>query len=774
MTTHPDLQKLDRLIDAQETLSGVGVLPDSQIQETLAQLRTRRAELIAASGERSVAAGSIASSAIHTGDVHNHFAPSGTASESDLRDAYLRWVRQQCRPLPLGGIDPAAAGPDAEPLRLDAIYTALLTLTPRNREPHSRSGQADGLRGGRGTDDDSAQELSGDPGSRLSALELADLEPRLVLQGDPGSGKSTFVNFLALCLAGESLGDADANLARLTRPLPDSEGEDREEPQPWSHGAPIPVRVVLRDFAATGLPPDPAEPATADHLWAHIAAGLVGAGLGDYAPMLRSHLLKKGGLVLLDGLDEVSDASRRRHQVKQSVEAFAALFGGRCRFLVTSRTYAYQTQGWALDGFAPAVLAPWCDGQIRRFIDLWYDQAAALGKLTDASGAAGRAQRLKEEILGKGPKGRLLGLARRPLLLTLIASLHAWRGGNLPERREQLYADAVELLLNLWEGRRYGDAARGRQVVQPSIAEWLDLDDNGRDRVRAVLEDLAFESHARQPELAGTADIPGSELSHRLMRLAVDSGSPAGRRGNPAELECYLRDRAGLLIPRGVDVYSFPHRSFQEYLAACRLTRDTWPDELARLARSDPDRWREVTLLAVAKAARGSAANPWQLAEALCWRDPDDPRRAEEDPHGAFIAGLMLAESANLGQVSEANAAKLGRVRNWLVQLMRESAWPAAERALAGDTLARLGDPRFDPGALVSAAGRARGVPAGAGGVLPHGQGPRAARAGSTDLLDGSLAGDGGPIPRLPVRNRPCARGLCAHWRIRAPGQSPG
>jgi hypothetical protein len=86
------------------------------------------------------------------------------------------------------------------------------------------------------------------------------------LLGDPGSGKSTFVNFVALCLAGEWLGDAHANLSLLTTPLPKDDGEDEEQPQPWDHETILPVRVVLRDLAASSLPPA-GQQATVNHFW---------------------------------------------------------------------------------------------------------------------------------------------------------------------------------------------------------------------------------------------------------------------------------------------------------------------------------------------------------------------------------------------------------------------------------------------------------------------------------------------------------------------------
>src|SRR5262249_46161601 len=139
---------------------------------------------------------------------------------------------------------------------------------------------------------------------------------------------------------------------------------------------------------------------------------------------------------------------------------------------------------------------------------------------------------------------RLQELAMRPLLLTLMASLHTWRGGSLPEQREELYDDAVSLLLDQWESQKLMPQPDGTYaIIQPSLREWLRIDPQA---MRQTLNRLAFESHRDQASLVGTADITEDKLVEALLRLRQDPDVRLGR------LIEYLRDRAGLLEPRGV------------------------------------------------------------------------------------------------------------------------------------------------------------------------------------------------------------------------------
>jgi formylglycine-generating enzyme required for sulfatase activity len=508
---------------------------------------------------------------------------------------------------------------------------------------------------------------------------------RLVLLGDPGSGKSTFINYVMLCMAGELLGREDVNIRILTQPLQIHKDDiqsraEKVVQQSWDQGALLPVRIILRDFAVRGLP-NIGQIASAKHIWKFIKDELDGAALSEYIPFLKKELRDQGGLLLFDGLDEVPEVEQRREQIKQAIESFVSTFP-RCRFVVTSRTYAYQNQNWKLNGFSEAILAPYTKAQIIEFVDRWYAHIARARK-QNVEDAKGKAALLKRAIISND---RLMGLAERPLLLTLMASLHVWRGGTLPEKREELYSDAVDLLLDWWESQRVVRDGKGNAVmIQPSLAEWLKVD---RKKVRDLLNKIAYDAHAGQSEIVGTADVPESILITGLMNLSQNPDL------KPARLIEYIRDRAGLLISRGMGIYTFPHRTFQEYLAACYLTDHDYPDLIARLARTEPDRWREIALLAGAKAARGAADFAlWALADAL---SPEMETEQDDSCYwGAHIAGQAVVEIANLEKASDSSIPKVNRLRTRLLNILEGECLAVVERAQAGINLAMLDDPRF-------------------------------------------------------------------------------
>jgi predicted phosphodiesterase len=155
-----------------------------------------------------------------------------------LEAAYLRKVQLACNVLPLAVIDPRAVERTRQrTMDLLAVYVALDTETPVAEEGEDREKPGPRIL------------FEGDRPDRetrpLSALEAAASERQMVLLGDPGGGKSTFANYLALCLAGARLEELEEV------PVVPGQGWLGHLGPAWRHGVLLPLRVTLRHFAAS-------------------------------------------------------------------------------------------------------------------------------------------------------------------------------------------------------------------------------------------------------------------------------------------------------------------------------------------------------------------------------------------------------------------------------------------------------------------------------------------------------------------------------------------
>ena len=425
----------------------------------------------------------------------------------ELLKAYYRLLAGSCSRLPLGVFDPRfvrTAGKEA--VALHEVYVDLDVVAPVREEgedPH-----AWGLRLSRGDEGERTPLLDA-----LSRPEAA----KVVLLGDPGSGKTTFVNYLTYWLAEEAAGEAAGGAA-----IPEAFRQC------------LPVRLVLRDVAAH-LAVDTAC-GTADLPWDALYADLCTC-LGKLAaerlgPYLQKHLLSQGGIFLLDGLDEVPEAGRRRACLLEAIKALIKSLPSGSRVILTARPYAYADPAWQLSDFQTLALAPFNAEQIAHFVDRWYLAVRpSLG--VDVATARERGKRLSQALQ---ERAYLADLASRPLLLTLMATLHT-SGGQLPDDRADLYEESVRLLLARWQNNREVQGADGKPLLEPGIARALGI---GESKIRAALERLAFETHVRQGSREGREEAPADILLPEVLAAFTPSCrttsippccSPTWRRG---------------------------------------------------------------------------------------------------------------------------------------------------------------------------------------------------------------------------------------------------
>jgi formylglycine-generating enzyme required for sulfatase activity len=495
------------------------------------------------------------------------------------------------------------------------------------------------------------REESGKP-TRLSTL--LPQHCCLVITGEAGAGKSTFLRHVALTLA---------------RALRDRRPAIVRQRLGWEiDRVPLPVFLPLGGFGLFLKELDDAakESPNPELLLGYMRHHFRHVDLPE--TFFEDHLKREACcLVLLDGLDEVAHFEDRV-LISQTITMLTRRYEG-AHFLVTCRPEGYRGGAQLGGDFYRADIEPlrWPD-DIVPFVTRWNEA------VLKASSHAARenAQDFLRRLEGQE---RVRALANNPLLLTVMIIVH-FNVGRLPERRADLYDNATELLLG-WDTRW-----RRRLAAPPP---WLDdIKSAGK---RLYLEELAY--HWQQQ---GTAEAR-REKAEQFLALSFLAGEGEEKEREAAQRAAvfinWVVERSYLLRPLGNSL-SFYRRAFQEYLAARRLAREPYAAAVTLDALGENwDWWEETVLLTVDHLSSDNPPRAADLLQALL-----DALDAPDAPHRHLVlAGRALAEAAP----EHLPWQLVEEVKSRLSEAV-ERATPAFAvplRVHAGCALAALGDPRL-------------------------------------------------------------------------------
>ena len=489
---------------------------------------------------------------------------------------------------------------------------------------------------------------------------------RLVVVGRAGSGKSTFLKYVALILADAWLQNNPALV--------------KEKLQITLDPLPVPIYFPLGEFGVFWTKVVKEEERTLQ-LQGHALLRFLAHNFSLYdldAPYF-ANLLKQGQcLIFLDGLDEVKPDLRPA--IVQVVEAFVREYASDDakrpnRYIVACRPEAYRGTP-VLSQIQEVAIEPLDQDQVSDFIRRWYREVLRRGDALTAGAEREADDKTRTLLQAIETKPQVRDLTDTPLLLTLIAILH--NRHELPDSRVELYDDCTCLLLRDWEKSRPGE--QGRQVYReqtpPQVPEEL-------ERRREFLQPAAFWLLQ-----AGLPAAPKSDWAREIVARLQLPGDPTEAR---RRVEIFLEwavVRCNILDETENEVYGFTHhRTFQEYLAAGYLvSREEDGITTALDLATNRDWWETLRLMAAA------TRNSKRRSDFLC-RVLD-----RTEPEAILLVGSCLVELRDPYLDPEiANETK-----QKLIAVMTNAELPAKEtRALAGELLGWLGDPREDVSAEI-------------------------------------------------------------------------
>ncbi len=308
----------------------------------------------------------------------------------------------------------------------------------------------------------------------IDALEGVRQYRRLMVTGNPGSGKSMLLRRLLLMYA-------DGEFGLLA-----------------DH--PVPVLIELSRLNNSALSIEDQLTAVFDLY-----------GFPKAKRFVLWALEKKALMLLLDGLDEVNVKERTR--VVRMVNDLIRKYD--CRAIITCRIQVYR------DEF---------DNTVDRMFDIAeFTDKDIFSLLTGWESGMRQGQSVEHLMQTLRERPRILMLARNPLLLTMIAYLYADAQMALPYSRAEFYEKTTSLLLEKWQGdfNRFGVGAK-IAVLSRLALNFQERPGNDLDRRSIEFQEVfrliggVLPGVSVKPEEAG--DLLNEIIDRNGLMLRIDGG----------------------------------------------------------------------------------------------------------------------------------------------------------------------------------------------------------------------------------------------------------